>query len=101
MRFASRSVLLVGVVSVGCGSSANSPPLPDARLVVVDAPPPDAAPTSINDLPVSEEVKMAGLSAPVDVVRDVRGIPHIYGASIADVVRVQGYLMARDRFPQM
>ncbi|MCC7536587.1 MAG: penicillin acylase family protein [Deltaproteobacteria bacterium] len=42
-----------------------------------------------------------GLSAPVEVVVDGRGIPHIYGSSERDVVKVQGYLMARDRMPQM
>jgi penicillin amidase len=44
---------------------------------------------------------LAGLSAPVDVVRDVRGMPHIYARDYFDAVRVHGYLMARDRFPQM
>src|SRR5215470_4852017 len=77
-----------------CGSDNNGGGI-DARIDAgVDAP-------KIEDLTVNEQVSMPGLTAPVDVVVDTRGTPHIYGASIPDVLRVQGYLMARDRFPQM
>src|SRR5207244_4269986 len=41
------------------------------------------------------------LSAPVDVVRDQWGIPHIYGDDPADVAFAQGYVMAMDRLVQM
>lgn len=44
---------------------------------------------------------LAGLEAAVDVVIDDRGMPHIYAASLHDAALTQGYLMARDRFPQM
>ncbi len=53
------------------------------------------------DLPVDERVAIAGLTAPVDVVRDMWGRPHIYAATVTDAVRVEGYLVARDRTLQI
>jgi penicillin amidase len=44
---------------------------------------------------------VAGLSAPVTVTRDARGVPTINGASRADVARALGFLHAQDRFFQM
>ncbi|HOX46874.1 MAG TPA: penicillin acylase family protein [Myxococcota bacterium] len=57
--------------------------------------------TRIEDLPIQSAPRVAGLSAPVDVVYDDRGIPHIYAATLVDAFRAQGYLMARDRMGQM
>src|SRR2546423_6854599 len=82
---------------VACGDD-NNPSLIDAA-VHPDAGTPDA--TAVETLPVNSTVTMSGLTGPVDVVFDTRGAPHIYGATIPDVLRVQGYLMSRDRFPQM
>ncbi|QDC26489.1 penicillin acylase family protein [Georgenia yuyongxinii] len=42
-----------------------------------------------------------GLAAEVTVVRDERGIPQIYAASDADLMRAQGYVHAQDRFFEM
>jgi penicillin amidase len=53
------------------------------------------------DLPVDERIELANLSGPVDVVRDTFGRPHIYAANVADAVRVEGYLVARDRTLQL
>ena len=50
---------------------------------------------------VAEPMKTPGLENPVKVIRDVDGIPHIIGNSEHDVVFVQGYLHAQDRFFQM
>src|SRR5262249_42104256 len=87
-----RGIIWIGACApAACGSSSSATP--------VDAGAPDAG--GITSLPVDETVAVAGLSAPVDVVRDTRGTPHIYGQTLNDVVRVEGYLMARDRFPQM
>jgi len=41
------------------------------------------------------------LGGPVDVVRDKDGRPHIYASTIADAVRVEGYLVAQDRHLQV
>jgi penicillin amidase len=51
--------------------------------------------------PPTGGIELRGLEGPVDVVVDDRGMPHIYGKSLHDVAMVQGYLMAKDRFPQM
>jgi penicillin amidase len=58
-------------------------------------------PSRIEDLPIDEQTTLTGLSAPVEVVVDARGIPHIYAQSLPDALRAQGYLMARDRMGQM
>ena len=50
---------------------------------------------------IAKPVKVPGLQAPVKVIRDVDGIPHIIGNSEHDVLFVQGYLHAQDRFFQM
>lgn len=42
-----------------------------------------------------------GLSAPVDVRYDRRGVPHIFAASEADAIRALGFVVARDRLFQL
>ena len=44
---------------------------------------------------------LAGLGAPVRVLRDAQGVPHLYGESVADLALAQGYLTAQERFFQM
>src|SRR5947208_8188373 len=46
-------------------------------------------------------VALAGLAAPVAVLRDARGVPHIYSNSLEDVAMAQGYVTASDRLWQM
>lgn len=64
-----------------------------------DSPPDPLSP--IEAVPVSETLEIDSLSAPVDLVRDEWGIPHIYGSNAADIAFAQGYIVARDRFPQL
>ncbi|MEM9998498.1 MAG: penicillin acylase family protein, partial [Bacteroidota bacterium] len=52
-----------------------------------------AAPTGTLDLP--------GLDAPVEVVRDARGVPHIFARTDLDAVRALGYVVAQDRLFQL
>jgi len=47
------------------------------------------------------EITVAGLSAPVEVIRDAWGVPHIYAANEADLFFAQGYVHAQDRLWQM
>jgi len=54
-----------------------------------------------DDLPVDKELSLDNLSGPVDVVRDTYGRPHIYASTIADAVRAEGYMVARDRTLQL
>ncbi|MDH3441587.1 MAG: penicillin acylase family protein, partial [Gammaproteobacteria bacterium] len=50
---------------------------------------------------VAKPIQVPGLHAAVKVIRDIDGIPHIIGNNEHDVVFVQGYLHAQDRFFQM
>jgi len=49
----------------------------------------------------NEDVDLQNLSAPVSVIRDSLGIPHVYAETETDLYRVVGYLMAQDRLWQM
>src|SRR5262245_56652420 len=65
-----------------------------------DMTPPGPA-TPVEEIALADTINDKILSAPVDVVRDEWGVPHIYGATIADVAFAQGYVMAMDRLVQM
>ncbi len=54
---------------------------------------------SLPDYDATEEV--AGLTAPVEIVRDHANVPHIFGANDADVFFALGYAHAQDRLWQM
>ena len=47
------------------------------------------------------ELQVDGLSAPVEVLRDARGVPHLRGSSLPDLFFAQGYVTAQDRLWQM
>ena len=108
-RFFSRSPFrlarLSGLASVGvlaglaggalalahCGSSATN------VNPVVNGPAPDA----IDGVPSNEKVTIPGLQKPVRVVRDKRGMLHVFARSLKDATTAQGFLAARDRAPQL
>jgi penicillin G amidase len=46
-------------------------------------------------------IEVQGVAAPVDVLRDARGVPHIRAESIEDAYFAQGYVTAQDRLWQM
>jgi penicillin amidase len=46
-------------------------------------------------------IRLGCLDAPVEVIRDRFGIPHIYASGRDDLVRAQGYVHAQDRLFQM
>jgi penicillin amidase len=52
-------------------------------------------------VPIAQRITLPGLMAPVEVVEDRWGIPHIYARTNEDLLRVSGFLVARDRFFQM
>ncbi len=58
-------------------------------------------PDPIDSLPIDATITLPGLTAPVDVVTDDRGITHIYGPEQRSVSFVQGYETARSRFWEM
>ncbi|HWP43058.1 MAG TPA: penicillin acylase family protein, partial [Blastocatellia bacterium] len=49
----------------------------------------------------SGSIKLAGLSKPVEVLRDEWGIPHIYAQTVEDLFFAQGFAAAQDRLWQM
>jgi penicillin amidase len=46
-------------------------------------------------------VRVPGLAAPVGVLRDARGVPHLRAQSLEDLYFAQGYVTAQDRLWQM
>jgi penicillin amidase len=46
-------------------------------------------------------VRVAGLSAPVEVLRDARGVLHLRASTLQDLFFAQGYVTAQDRLWQM
>src|SRR3989304_4947711 len=44
---------------------------------------------------------LSGLKAPVEIVRDRHGVPHIYAGSVADAYFALGFVHAQDRLWQM
>jgi penicillin amidase len=51
--------------------------------------------------PLDGTVPVAGLSGPVSVARDKRGVPTLEAASLRDLLVAQGYVTAQDRLFQM
>jgi penicillin amidase len=57
---------------------------------------------SLKALPQIEgDIALSGLKAPVKVLRDAWGVPHIYAESLGDLAFAQGYVHAQDRLWQM
>ncbi len=53
-------------------------------------------------VPVTDgRLELAGLDAPVEVIRDDFGIAQIYADTDADLMRAQGFVAAQDRFFEM
>src|SRR5258706_8700421 len=85
----------LGYVELDSGGSDSGSPRDDGSTT-------DAwTPSPVEAVPIGETLRGARLSAPVDIVRDEWGNPHIYGETLADVAYGQGYIVARDRFIQM
>src|SRR6476661_3006712 len=49
----------------------------------------------------AESLTVTGLRAPVEIIRDRAGIPHIYARNEHDLFFAQGYNAARDRLFQL
>lgn len=50
---------------------------------------------------IEGSLQIAGLAAPVDIVRDAAGVPHIYAQSTADAYFALGFVHAQDRLWQL
>jgi penicillin amidase len=49
----------------------------------------------------SGTLRLQGLSAPVEVIRDRWGVPHIFASNVCDLLFAQGFVHAQDRLWQM
>ncbi|MEG3125323.1 penicillin acylase family protein [Sphingomonas sp. GB1N7] len=58
-------------------------------------------PDSSRDTPAMPQNGLHGLHAPIEIVDDVYGVPHIRAGSIPDAFFGQGYVVARDRLFQI
>src|SRR5205814_350138 len=57
---------------------------------------------ALRELPqVDGTISLSGISAPVSVVRDKLGLPHIHAESYDDLFFAQGFITAQDRLWQM
>lgn len=108
MRTASRPLLLAAACLPALASTVCAGPEPPSSAsteptgVPIDMPKVITGPLGERpDLPIDERLTIEHLSAPVDIVRDRYGRPHIYAASVTDAMRAQGYLIARDRHLQL
>ena len=53
-------------------------------------------------LPMTDgEMRLSGLQAPVEVMRDAWGVPHIFAENNHDLLFAQGFVQAQDRLWQM
>jgi len=50
---------------------------------------------------VDGTITVSGLAAPVEVIRDAQGVPHIRAQSLPDLLFAQGYVIAQDRLWQL
>ena len=73
--------LLIGLIIV----------IPIAGFVLIRSPLPNHS-DDISGLPLNDSV---------EVIRDERGVPHIYGTNVDDILFAQGYIHAQDRFWQL
>lgn len=94
-----RMLGILVVLGMACGDDDDTTPELDGGGTDAGM---DAGPEGpIEMIPLTGERAFEGLSSHVDAVLDERGMWHVYGAELEDVVRVQGYLQARDRMGQM
>jgi penicillin amidase len=61
-----------------------------------------SSPPSPRSLPQTEgSIAVVGLTAPVRVIRDRAGVPHIYASNAGDLFLAQGFVQAQDRLFQI
>lgn len=88
--FRASLLVITLVTAIAAGVPGQSQPSPSAQSLA------RAALSQIDG-----NLSVSGLKAPVEVVRDRWGVPHIYAQSTEDLYLAQGYVMAQDRLWQM
>ncbi len=100
--FAAPALFALSALSAGCNDGETGTSGTTTTTTTSTTPESAVGPLgNREDLPVDEQLSLDNLSAPVDIVRDKFGRPHIYAATIADAVRAEGYMVARDRTLQL
>lgn len=56
---------------------------------------------SLNDYPTEGELRLPGLAAPIEVLRDGHGMAYVFAQSLDDALLAQGYVTAQDRLFNM
>lgn len=85
--------------AVSSGDDAG--PRCEESPVVEAAPPVGRCPAVVPafaEVPCDTTLTLPGLSAPGEIVFTEQGVPHVYARTVADAARLQGYIVARDRF---
>ena len=100
--FAAPALFALSALSAGCNDGETGTSGTTTTTTTSTTPESAVGPLgNREDLPVDEQLSLDNLSAPVDIVRDKFGRPPIYAATIADAVRAEGYMVARDRTLQL
>lgn len=102
--------LFITLVAAACGDDDSAPLIDAGRDAGIDAgplPPYDAGAATCETDPLlpgcvsPERPAFAPISAPIEIVRDADGVPHVYGANTRDTMYGSGYAQALDRLFQM
>lgn len=91
------AVALAGGLWVGFNPTGAVPPLGQ----LLDPAHGVWAAARVAELPAEQSLDLDGLSGPVEVRFDDRGVPHIFASTIPDASRALGWVHARDRLFQM
>ncbi len=84
-------LVVMPLLAMGCGEEVDTVDADEQLLSLARA--------SLSQ--IEGERTLEGLTAPVEVIRDRHGIPHIYAQNTDDLFFAQGYVMAQDRLWQM
>ncbi|MGC4083837.1 MAG: penicillin acylase family protein [Vicinamibacterales bacterium] len=92
-RAAGLVLALLPLVAAGCSDTAASKDVKEPASLA------EAASRSLAQ--IDGTLAVPGLKAPVEIVRDQQGVPHIYAQNDDDLFFAQGYVMAQDRLWQL
>lgn len=79
------------VLFASCGKDPDTP-TPTRKVYPQD---------EIDKVATTTRIVLPALMEPVRVIRDKRGMVHVYARNVHDAALAEGYMMARDRAPQI
>jgi len=110
------SVLALTALLVACGGGSSGADATDVATEATDTTTDQAADqapdpgqpdqpeplgTCLESIDADKAYALTGLQAPVEVVTDSYGVPHVYAANEHDLFAAEGFVVARNRFVQM